>query len=72
MAEAAGFKCFAEETKLNRESPYKALSEDGNPTLESLSKMLDVLRLDIWYQINRSSQRTNSHVAAALSYANVK
>ena len=47
VAEARGFKSFAEETKLNRESLYKALSEEGNPTLESLSKMLDVLGLDI-------------------------
>ena len=47
VAEARGFKSFAEETNLNRESLYKALSEDGNPTLESLSKMLDVLGLDI-------------------------
>ena len=47
VAEARGFKNFAEETKLNRETLYKTLSEDGNPTLESLSKMLDVLGLDI-------------------------
>lgn len=47
VAEARGFKKFAEETKLNRESLYKTLSEEGNPTLESLSKMLDVLGLDI-------------------------
>lgn len=47
VAEARGFKRFAEETKLNRETLYKTLSADGNPTLESLSKMLDVLGLDI-------------------------
>ena len=47
VAEARGFKKFAEETNLNRETLYKTLSEDGNPTLESLSKMLDVLGLDI-------------------------
>ncbi len=47
VAEARGFKTFAEEAQLNRESLYKTLSEDGNPTLESLSKMLDVLGLDI-------------------------
>lgn len=47
VAEARGFKAFAEETKLNRETLYKTLTEDGNPTLESLSKMLDVLGLDI-------------------------
>jgi len=47
VAEARGFKNFAEETNLNRETLYKTLSEDGNPTLESLTKMLDVLGLDI-------------------------
>ena len=47
VAEARGFKKFAEEAKLNRESLYKTLSEDGNPTIETLSKMLDVLGLDI-------------------------
>ncbi len=47
VAEARGFKNFAEETKLNRETLYKTLSEDGNPTLESLTKMLAVLGLDI-------------------------
>lgn len=47
VAEARGFKNFAEETKLNRETLYKTLSEDGNPTLDNLSKMLGVLGLDI-------------------------
>lgn len=47
VAEARGFKNFAEETQLNRETLYKTLSENGNPTLESLSKMLDVLGLDL-------------------------
>lgn len=47
VAEARGFKNFAKETKLNRETLYKTLSKNGNPTLESLSKMLGVLELDI-------------------------
>jgi probable addiction module antidote protein len=46
VAEARGFKSFAQETKLNRETLYKTLSEDGNPTFDSLLKMLDVLGLD--------------------------
>lgn len=47
VAEARGFKSFALEAGLNRETLYKTLSEDGNPTLESLTKMLDVLGLDL-------------------------
>lgn len=47
VAEARGFKSFAQETKLNRETLYKTLSEGGNPTLETLLKMLDVLGLDL-------------------------
>jgi probable addiction module antidote protein len=55
VAEARGFKHFAEETNLNRETLYKTLSEDGNPTLESLTKMLDVLGLDISVKPKRAS-----------------
>lgn len=47
VAEARGFKNFAEETNLNRETLYRTLSENGNPTLENLTKMLDVLGLNI-------------------------
>ncbi len=45
VAEARGFSNFAEESKLNRQSLYRALDENGNPTLDSLIKMLDVLNL---------------------------
>jgi len=55
VAEARGFKHFAEETNLNRETLYKTLSEDGNPTLDSLTKMLDVLGLDISVKPKRAS-----------------
>lgn len=45
VAEARGFSKFAEEVNLNRPSLYRALDENGNPTLDSLLKMLDVLGL---------------------------
>lgn len=45
VAEARGFSSFAEETQLNRQSLYRALDENGNPTLDSLLRMLDVLGL---------------------------
>ncbi len=45
VAEARGFKNFANEAGVNRESLYKTLSEDGNPKLDTLAKILDVLDL---------------------------
>jgi len=36
---------LAEKTALNRPSLYRMLSEQGNPTIESLSKVLQVLGL---------------------------
>ena len=45
VAEARGFKNFAEEVKLNRENLYRVLSEDGNPRLDTFFKILDGLGL---------------------------
>lgn len=56
VAEARGFSNFAEEAKLNRQSLYRALDDEGNPTLDSLLKMLDVLdlRLTVEHKSNVS------------------
>lgn len=43
IAEARGFKKFAEETGLSRESLYRTLSAKGNPKLETVFKMLHAL-----------------------------
>ncbi len=55
VAEARGFKNFAEETNLNCETLYKTLSEDGNPTLESITKMFDMSGLDISVKLKKAS-----------------
>lgn len=43
VAEARGFTRIAQDTKLNRESLYRMLSKRGNPSLRSLSALLDSL-----------------------------
>jgi probable addiction module antidote protein len=40
VARARGMKALAEETGLSRESLYRALSEDGNPGLSTVIKVL--------------------------------
>ena len=45
VADARGFSNFAQESGLNRESLYRTLSEDGNPKLDSLIKILNALDL---------------------------
>jgi len=47
VAEARGFKNFAESAGLNRENLYRVLSEDGNPRLDTFFKILDALDLRI-------------------------
>lgn len=44
VAEAqGGMSKFAKKAKLNRESLYRMLSEKGNPQLDSLTQLLDVM-----------------------------
>lgn len=43
IAEVRGFKNFAEEAGLSRESLYRTLSADGNPKLDTVFKMLHAL-----------------------------
>jgi probable addiction module antidote protein len=45
VAEAHGFTRLAEESGLNRQALYRALSEQGNPRLESLAALLGALGL---------------------------
>ena len=47
IAEARGFKNFAEEAGLSRESLYRTLSADGNPKLDTVFKMLHALGLKL-------------------------
>jgi probable addiction module antidote protein len=45
VAEARGFKNFAEQADLNRENLYRVLSESGNPRLDTFFKIMDSLGL---------------------------
>lgn len=47
IAEARGFKNFAEEAGLSRESLYRTLSSDGNPKIETVFKILHALGMKL-------------------------
>lgn len=44
-AQEGGVKAVAEQANLNRENLYRALSRDGKPKLETISKMLGAMGL---------------------------
>jgi len=57
VAEAhGGVSRFAKRAKLNRESLYRMLSRKGNPQLDSLTRLLDVMgfRLAVGLKISAS------------------
>lgn len=47
VAKAKGMTKAARESNLNRETMYRMLSENGNPNLSSLNKLLDTLGLTL-------------------------
>jgi probable addiction module antidote protein len=47
VAEAQGLGKVAEQAKLNRQNVYRMLSEHGNPTIDSLQRVLYVLGLGL-------------------------
>ena len=53
VAEARGFKNFAESADLNRENLYRVLSEGGNPRLDTFFKILDALGLRLSVELKR-------------------
>jgi probable addiction module antidote protein len=50
VARARGMTAMAEETGIKRQALYTALSADGNPTLDSLLKVLAALKLELRVQ----------------------
>ena len=54
VAEAHGMKKLAEDTRLNRESMYRMLSEQGNPQFASLTTILKQLGLKLSVQVKNS------------------
>ncbi len=47
IADARGFSAFAEDAGLSRESLYRTLSENGNPKLDTVFKMLHALGMKL-------------------------
>lgn len=47
IAEARGFKNFAKDAGLSRESLYRTLSADGNPKLQTVFKILHALGMKL-------------------------
>ncbi len=47
VVKARGMTKVAEEAGLNRQTLHKAFSEAGNPTLETLTKVLDTIGLQL-------------------------
>ena len=57
IAQAHQVARFAREAKITRESVYRATSQEGNPTLDTLDKMLKVLGIEYKFQ----AIETNPH-----------
>ena len=51
VAEAHGIKKLAEDTRLNRESMYRMLSNQGNPQLSSLTVILKEMGLKLAVEV---------------------
>ena len=47
-----GVRKLSKTTKLNRESLYRMLSEEGNPTLASLATILDTIGIHLQFAAN--------------------
>jgi probable addiction module antidote protein len=54
-AQLGGITALSRDVDLNRQSLYRSLSEDGNPRLNTLIKILDALGLRIAVSIKGSS-----------------
>lgn len=52
-ARLGGMSALSERTQLNREALYRSLSESGNPTLETLTKVMNALGLRISVTVER-------------------
>lgn len=53
-ARLGGMTALAKKTDLSRESLYRALSDQGNPTLATLSKVLGALGLRVAVQVDEA------------------
>jgi probable addiction module antidote protein len=55
VARQRGIAEIAEHTGLNRQSLYAALSAEGNPTLNTVLKVLDALDLELTVRIKQAA-----------------
>ena len=55
VARAKGISEIARKTGLGRQALYNALSENGNPTLETLTAVLDALGLELSVQPKKAA-----------------
>jgi probable addiction module antidote protein len=67
VAEANKMAKVAEEAGVNRESLYKALSEDGNPRLSTLESVLKALGMSLTVQLKRVFPAKPAPAAAAIN-----
>ena len=65
-ARLGGMGALAEHAGLNRESLYRALSERGNPTLETLTRIMQALGLRIAVAVDAAPQRQAKRLASAI------
>ena len=56
-ARLGGMGALAERTALNREALYRSLSEGGNPTLETLTRVMHALGLRIAVAVEHMTDR---------------
>jgi probable addiction module antidote protein len=56
-ARLGGMSALSERTQLNREALYRSLSRSGNPTLETLTKVMHALGL----RISVTAERVSTH-----------
>lgn len=54
IARARGMSGLAADTGVKRQQLYRALSEDGNPTLETLTKVISALGFRLSAEPNRT------------------
>lgn len=55
VARSTGMSEIARKTGLGRQALYNALSENGNPTLETLTAVLDALGLELSVQPKKAA-----------------
>lgn len=58
VARAKGMSAIAKETGMSRESLYRALSEDGNPQLATVLKVLEAMGLKL--SVERASKTSDA------------